>query len=120
MAAKASRSQVAEGPGFKRGSAPRRIKGPLTITDMIMFNMGRGSPFIRAHKFAYAYRDKHPGAYPIDEQMGIPDVVERVHWSDELARKTGNPAPYDYGAQRVGWLCQLIANSGSIRPPIPI
>ncbi|MBI2987024.1 MAG: MaoC family dehydratase N-terminal domain-containing protein [Deltaproteobacteria bacterium] len=88
---------------------PRRIKGPLTISDMIRFAMGRGSPYIRAHKLAFAYRDKHPNAFPADE-YGVPDIVERVHWSDDLAHKTGNPAPYDYGAQRVAWLCQLISD----------
>jgi acyl dehydratase len=89
---------------------PRRIKGPLTVTDMIRFDMGRGSPYIQAHKFAYRARDKHPNAYPLVEALGIPDVVERVHWSDEIARKTGNPAPYDYGAQRFAWLCQLMTD----------
>lgn len=88
---------------------PSLIKGPLTISDIIAFDMGRGSPYIRAHRRAYLYRKRHPAAYPLDE-FGIPDVVERVHWSEELARKTGNPAPYDYGAQRFAWLCQLMTN----------
>lgn len=88
---------------------PDLVKGPLTISDIIAFDMGRGSPYIRAHRRAYLYRKRHPAAYPLDE-FGVPDVVERVHWSEELARRTGNPAPYDYGAQRFAWLCQLMTN----------
>lgn len=88
---------------------PSLVKGPLTISDIIAFDMGRGSPYIRAHRRAYLYRKRHPAAYPIDE-FGVPDVVERVHWTEALARKTGNPAPYDYGAQRFAWLCQLMTN----------
>ena len=88
---------------------PSLLRGPLTISDIIAFDMGRGSPYIRAHRRAFLDRKRHPAAYPLD-QFGVPDVVERVHWSEDLALKTGNPAPYDYGAQRMAWLCQLMTN----------
>lgn len=85
------------------------VKGPLTISDMVAFNLGRGTPYVKAHRRAYEYRKAHPNAYPLDDH-GVPDAVERVHWDPELARKTGNPMPYDYGAQRINWLCNLMTH----------
>lgn len=86
------------------------VKGPLTITDIMAWLMGRGSPLIRAHRVGLAYRRRHPSAYVIDEETGIPDVPERVHWENEMARRIGMPAAYDYGPQRISWLSHLMTN----------
>jgi acyl dehydratase len=37
-------------------------------------------------------------------------VPERVHWEDELARRVGVPAAYDYGPERCSWLSHQLTN----------
>ena len=89
---------------------PPIIKGPLTVSDMIAWNYGDGLTFIAgAHRIMMLDYSRHPLAYPITEQ-GIPDVVERVHWDNELGRRTGNPGAYDYGKQRVAWMGHLVTD----------
>ena len=89
---------------------PPIIKGPLTVSDMIAWNWGDGLTMIHgAHRLMFLNYARHPKAYPINE-AGIPDVVERVHWDNSMGRRTGNPAAYDYGAQRVAWMAHLITD----------
>ncbi len=85
------------------------VKGPLTVRDCIAWVMGGGSPYIRAHRDSSLFMKRHPGAYIVDE-LGVPDVPERVHWTDEFALKVGVPGIYDYGPQRVAWLGHLMTN----------
>lgn len=85
------------------------LKGPLTVTDCIGWLMGWGSPFIRPHLAGYRFRQRHPAAY-IRNELGIPDIPERVHWDDAFARAVGVPGAYDYGPQRVSWLGHLMSN----------
>jgi acyl dehydratase len=88
---------------------PSRIKGPLTLSDEAAFTMGRGSPFMRSSRLAFALRDSHPNVFPLD-RYGVPDVAERVHFEDDLAIATGNIAPYDYGPQREGWMAHVVTD----------
>ena len=89
---------------------PPIIKGPLTVSDILAWAVGDGLAFVRgAHRLMLLNYLRHPNAYPINE-AGIPDVVERVHWDNELGRRTGNPAAYDYGAQRVAWMAHVITD----------
>jgi acyl dehydratase len=88
---------------------PSIVKGPLTVTDCIGWLMGWGSPFIRPHLAGFAYRRRHPAAY-IPNELGVPDVPERVHWDHAFARAIGAPAAYDYGPQRVSWLGHLLSH----------
>jgi acyl dehydratase len=85
------------------------LKGPLTVTDCIGWLMGWGSPFVRPHLVGWQYRQRHPAAY-IRNELGVPDVPERVHWENDFARAIGAPAAYDYGPQRVSWLGHLMSN----------
>jgi acyl dehydratase len=85
------------------------LKGPLTVTDCIGWLMGWGSPFVRPHLVGWQYRQRHPAAY-IRNELGVPDVPERVHWENDFARAIGAPAAYDYGPQRVSWLGHLMTN----------
>jgi acyl dehydratase len=78
------------------------LKGPLTVTDCIGWLMGWGSPFVRPHLVGFHYRRRHPAAY-IPDELGVPDVPERVHWDSTFARAVGAPGAYDYGPQRVSW-----------------
>lgn len=86
------------------------VKGPLTVTDIICFKIGwGGSPFVRAHGLALAWRRSHLGV-EVPNSLNVPDVPERVHWEDELAQAVGVPAAYDYGPQRISWLSHLLTN----------
>ena len=86
-------------------------KGPLTVTDIMNWNMGYGiaMQFHGANRLAYQWRKAHPKAY-LPNSAGIPDLIEAVHWDDQFAQRTGNPMAYDYGAQRIAWLAHGITN----------
>jgi acyl dehydratase len=83
---------------------PPMVKGPLTLTDIIVFHAGGYSlADIRTGRLAYQNRLKKPAFY-IKNQFGVPDVAQRVHWDSEWAQATGNPRTIDYGAMREFWL----------------
>ena len=109
-----------------RGSEPRywedvqigdrvgpMIKGPLSVRDEITWLMGAGSPFIKAHKIEYQYEARHPRVleYVETEEADTPgDVPELVHILNRFARTIGVERAYDYGNQRMSWLCNLFTN----------
>lgn len=82
---------------------PNMTKGPMTVTGFINYAQGWGGLYIRANRLAYKQLRKHSGL-GINDRFGIPDVPERVHWDDDLARKVGTPRAYDYGPERTSWL----------------
>ena len=81
------------------------VKGPLTVTDMVCWHagMGMGMYDVAPLRLAYQNRQRIPRFYHRDE-LGIPDVMQRVHWDPEFARKSGNPTTFDYGRMRETWL----------------
>jgi len=86
------------------------VKGPLRVTDNVAWKIGWGfRPFTYAHKLGVEYYKKHPMAFDLNAQ-GVPDVPERVHWDPDFARRVGVPSSYDFGPQRVAWLCQVVTN----------
>jgi len=88
---------------------PSMIKGPMTVTGFIGFAQGWGGLYIRANRLAHKQLKKHPGL-GIPDRFGIPDVPERVHWDDSLARLVGTPRAYDYGPERCSWLIQHLTD----------
>ena len=88
---------------------PEVVKGPLTVTSVIAFVQGWGSLYVRAHGLAFDLFERHP-ALGIENEFGVPEPPERVHWDEDLARAVGVPAPYDYGPERVAWLGHLVTN----------
>ena len=85
---------------------PPMVKGPLTLTDIIVFHAGGYSlGDLRTGRLAYQNRLKKPAFY-VKNQFGVPDIVQRVHWDSEWAEATGNPRTIDYGAMREFWLHQ--------------
>ncbi|MFE4667560.1 acyl dehydratase [Streptomyces sp. NPDC056716] len=106
---------AAEGP---RGGEPRwwedvrvgdrvgpLVKGPLTVTDMVCWHVGMGMGMYGVAPLRLAQRNRRriPRFYHRDE-LGIPDVMQRVHWDPAFARKSGNPTTFDYGRMRETWL----------------
>jgi hypothetical protein len=109
---------AAEGP---RGADPRwwedvaegdtvgpMVKGPLTVTDMICWHagMGMGLYGVKPLRLGARNRTRIPRFFHRDGQ-NVPDVMQRVHWDPEFARRAGNPTTFDYGRMRETWLIHL-------------
>ncbi|MGZ4694944.1 MAG: FAS1-like dehydratase domain-containing protein [Acidimicrobiales bacterium] len=107
-----------EGP---RGAEPRwwedvaegdtigpMVKGPLTVTDMVCWHVGMGMGLygVAPLRLGAENRRRVPRFYHRDDQ-NVPDVMQRVHWDPEFARRSGNPTTFDYGRMRETWLIHL-------------
>ena len=108
------RAVLAERP---RGATPRYwedveagdaidplVKGPLTVTDIVCWHSGVGMGLynVRPLGLAVKNRQRIKGFYHRDE-LNVPDVMQRVHWDPEFARRSGNPTTFDYGRMREFW-----------------
>jgi hypothetical protein len=87
---------------------PPRVKGPLTVTDMICWHVGvgMGSYGVAGLRLGYRNRQRIPRFYHPNE-LGVPDVAQRCHWDQDFARESGSPHVYDYGRMRETWLIHL-------------
>jgi acyl dehydratase len=83
----------------------RLVKGPLTVTDIVCWHVGVGMGLYNIRPLGLAVRNRMriPGFYHRDE-LNVPDVMQRVHWDPEFARRSGNPTTFDYGRMREFWL----------------
>jgi len=90
----------------------KMAKGPLTTTDMVVFHAG-GYGFVpyglKTSRLAWKNRQRIPAFY-IDNQYGVPDVAQRVHWDSEWAKAIGNPRAYDYGVLRECWIHHFLTD----------
>lgn len=86
------------------------IKGPLSVRDELVFLMGAGSPYLKAHKNEFDYEARHPQFLEYVEETDEADAPELVHYLDQFARAIGVERAYDYGNQRMSWLCNLFTN----------
>lgn len=86
------------------------VRGPLTVSDMIAWMMGIGSPHVRSGRFWLTYRRRSPKVAVKDPVSGIPQAVERVHWDPYMASEIGMPSAYDYGSQRGAWASNFLTN----------
>jgi acyl dehydratase len=91
---------------------PPVVKGPMRVVDVIGFHIGWGfgqdygaGPL----RYGWKHRKKMPNFY-VEDQYGVPDIVQRMHWDQQRAEDIGLPAPYDYGTMRTNWLAHLITN----------
>jgi acyl dehydratase len=82
------------------------VKGPLTVTDMVVFHAG-GYGFypygLKTGRLGYRNRLRIPAFY-VPNEHGVPDVAQRVHWDSAWAQAIGNPMAYDYGVLRECWI----------------
>lgn len=85
------------------------VRGPLTLSDFIVFLMGWGGQYVRSHGDWVQWARRHPGG-TLRNAFGVPDTVEAVHWDKDLAQTVGVPGPYDYGPQRASWAITLVTN----------
>jgi hypothetical protein len=108
----------------RRGAEPRfwedvevgeamqpKVKGPLTITDVVVWHLGWGMQLTPpgSFKLAHNIRRKAPGLYP-PNGLNIPDTVQRLHWEPARAQELGLPNSYDYGGMRETWLAHLVTD----------
>jgi len=84
------------------------VKGPLTVTDMICWHVGMGMGLygVQPMRLAWRNRQRIPRFFHRDD-LNIPDVMQRVHWDPEFARRSGTPTTFDYGRMRETWLIHL-------------
>ena len=84
------------------------VKGPLTVTDMICWHVGMGMGLygVQPLRLGYQNRRRIPRFFHRDD-LNVPDVMQRVHWDPEFARRSGNPTTFDYGRMRETWLVHL-------------
>jgi acyl dehydratase len=88
----------------------RMVKGPIRVTDLILFHAGFGQSFQTfAHRLAYETRQRTPGLYTRNK-LNVNDIVQRMHWEEEWAHQVGSPTIYDYGAIRETSLAHLVTN----------
>jgi acyl dehydratase len=87
------------------------VKGPLLVTDMVCWHVGMGMGLygVKALDLAAKNRRRIPRFFHRDP-LNIPDVMQRVHWDTEFARRSGNPTTFDYGRMRETWLIHLCTN----------
>jgi acyl dehydratase len=84
------------------------VKGPLTVTDIVCWHVGMGMGLygVGPLRLAAKNRRRIPRFFHRDEQ-NVPDVMQRVHWDPDFARRSGNPTTFDYGRMRETWLIHL-------------
>ncbi|HUN37306.1 MAG TPA: hypothetical protein VMU95_35350 [Trebonia sp.] len=87
------------------------VKGPLTVTDIVCWHAGVGMGLYNVRPLGLAVRNRQRvrGFYHRDP-LNIPDVMQRVHWDPEFARRSGNPTTFDYGRMREFWLIHACTN----------
>jgi len=85
-----------------------RVKGPLTVTDIVCWHVGVGMGYygVKPLRLGYANRQRIPGFYQPDP-LQVPDQMMRVHWDEAYAQRAGAPTIYDYGRMRECWLVHL-------------
>jgi hypothetical protein len=110
-------------PDQRRGSAtlygddltvgdhlPTIVKGPLTVTNIVGWLLGWGSPLCQTNRIAHRYLQEHPRSRLHDPRSNTDDSIEGVHWDPYLAQMSGLARCYDFGAQRISWVAHLLTD----------
>jgi acyl dehydratase len=85
-------------------TVPTLLKGPLTVTVIVSWVLGWGSPMCQPSRIGARFLEQNPGAGIVHPRYGFEDTIEGPHWDDELAHLGGFPSGYDFGSQRISWL----------------
>jgi acyl dehydratase len=86
------------------------IKGIFGLTDMIAYCVGAAPVQIAAHGVQLRLYRAHPAWGFRDPGTYAWEPVYSVHYNKSAAEAVGLPFPYDVGAQRQGWLINLLTN----------
>jgi len=93
-------------------SLGKMAKGPLTVTDVIVYHAG-GYGFVpyapTVGRLAHKNR-KRIAPFYVKNEYGVPDVAQRLHWDPVWAQAIGNPMAYDYGVMRESYLWHYLSD----------
>jgi acyl dehydratase len=89
---------------------PGLVKGPLTVTGMVAWFMGYGSPLVKTDRVAYKYMRDHPRAKIKHPVTNVAEFSEAAHWDEDMARQSGLPIGFDPGAQRISWFGHVMTD----------
>lgn len=84
------------------------LKGPITLTNVVGWCMGWGSPYCQTNRIAYQCLRDYPGGIMSNPETGIEDTLAGGHWDPYLAKMGGMPREYDVGGMRISWLAHLL------------
>jgi len=87
-----------------------RIKGPLSLTDILCWYAGYGTPLYNANEMFVRERQRHPGEAYRREDIGIYEHAAMGHLDPTVAAGVGAPKAYDVGPQRITWLLQVVTD----------
>lgn len=87
-----------------------RLKGPLSLTDILCWYAGYGTPLYNANEMFVRERQKHPGEAYRREDLGIYEHAAMGHLDPTVAAGVGAPKAYDVGPQRITWLLQVVTD----------
>jgi acyl dehydratase len=87
-----------------------RLKGPLSLTDILCWYAGYGTPFYNAHEMFVRERQRHPSEAYKREDLGIYEHPAMGHLDPTVATGIGVPKAYDVGPQRITWLTQVVTD----------
>jgi acyl dehydratase len=85
------------------------VKGPLSLTSMIGWVLGWGSPLYLTNRLLFRHLAVEPGG-GLTNEWNCPDTLEGTHWDLDLARASGMPLPYDFAPMRVAWAAHLLTD----------
>lgn len=89
---------------------PPLVKGPLTVTNIVGWLLGWGSPQCPTNRMLYSWLHEHPGGVLHNPATGIDDTLEAAHWDEYFARESGMARGYDFGGQRIAWAGHLLTD----------
>jgi acyl dehydratase len=86
--------------------------GPLSVTDVVTFHAGGYGwvPYgLRVGRLWYKNR-KRIAPFYVKNEMGFPDVAQRLHWDSAWAQAIGSPMAYDYGVMRENYIYRYLTD----------
>jgi len=86
------------------------VKGPLSVTSIVAWVCGWGSPYIETDRLAHQRWLSDPGLRLQVPSTGRPETIEGPHWEPELAASAGMDRGYDFAPQRIAWLVHLVTD----------
>lgn len=86
------------------------VKGIFGLTDMVAYCVGAAPVQLGAHGAQLRLYRKHPDWVFRDPTTHALEPIYSVHFNRIAANNAGLPFPYDAGAQRNGWLINLLTN----------
>jgi amino acid adenylation domain-containing protein len=88
---------------------PVRVRGPLTIGDLVCWQAAIG-PSYRAGRLGYLDTRKAPHTTAVNPLTGWPVKYSQQHEDFLLAAQRGMPAPFDNSLMRFAWIAPLLTD----------